>query len=128
MRYLISLFVVALLSVSWSVTAIENTVDEDSMQEMDDRIKSMTSRLSLADASGALEDARALEEMFKSVEAFYAVKNDAQDALEWSKQSVELTAVISQHLASNDFDHATQSAVRLSKTCKSCHQVYKHKD
>ncbi|BBJ00504.1 hypothetical protein FGKAn22_21960 [Ferrigenium kumadai] len=113
--------------LSGSVLASQVTVDEDSMQLMDDRNKSLSSNIALKDASSAKEDARALAEMFADVETYFAQKGKG-DAVDWSKQSRELSAEITRYVAANDFDHASQSAVTLSKTCKACHQIYKTED
>jgi len=110
--------------LSGSVLASLATVDEDSMQLMDDRNKSLSSNIAIRDATSAKEDARALAEMFAGVELYYAQKGK-EDAVDWSKQSKELSAEITRYVAANDFDHASQAAVSLSKTCKTCHQSYK---
>lgn len=99
-------------------------VDEDSMQLMDDRNKSLSSRIALKDAEGAKDDARALNEMFADVEVYFGQKGKG-DAVDWSRQSRELSTEITQYVSANDFDHASRSAVALSKTCKACHEVYK---
>lgn len=110
--------------LSGGVLASQAIVDEDSMQLMDDRNKSLSSNISLRDAAGAKDDARALNEMFADVELYFAQKGKS-DAVDWSKQSRELSAEITRFIAASDFDHASQSAVTLSKTCKACHEVYK---
>ncbi|HXU92343.1 MAG TPA: hypothetical protein VFP33_01670 [Gallionella sp.] len=110
--------------LSGGVLAGQAVVDEDSMQLMEDRNKSLSSRIALKDAAGAKEDAQALAEMFADVETYFAQKGKG-DAVDWSKQSRELSADISRYVAAKDFDHASQSAVTLSKTCKTCHQTYK---
>ena len=98
------------------------------MQVMDDRNKSLSSNLAQINAKGALEDAKQLEEMFVEVEDYFAHKSNANDAVDWSKQSRELASTITKYVASNVFDHASESAATLSKTCKTCHRIYKKKD
>lgn len=113
--------------LSGGVLASQVTVDEDSMQLMDDRNKSLSSNIAVKDAPSAKEDARALTEMFADVETYFAQKGK-DDAVDWSKQSRELSDEITRYVAANDFEHASQSAVALSKTCKACHRVYKTED
>ena len=110
--------------LSGGVLANQAVVDEDSMQLMDDRNKSLANRIALKDEAGAKDDARALNEMFSDVEVYFEQKGKS-DAVDWSKQSRELSEQITRYVAANVFDHASQSAVTLSKTCKACHQVYK---
>jgi hypothetical protein len=115
-----------LVALSGSVLASQAVgVDEDSMQLMDDRTKSLTSNLALENASGAAEDARALAEMFSSVEGYYLARDGGSDALDWARQSRTLSDQISQQVSAKAFDQASQAAAKLSKTCKACHTVYK---
>ena len=104
-------------------------VDADSMQIMEDRQKSLSSNISLKDAKGALADAKELEEMFKEVEAFYVKKGNAAEGVTLSQESQVLAGrVVTQALAANDFDTASQKSVTLAKNCKACHQIYKTTD
>ncbi len=115
---------IAAALLSGGVLASQVVVDEDSMQLMDDRNKSLANCIALKDEAGAKADARALDEMFADVEVYFEQKGK-RDAVDWSKQSRELSDQITRYVAANDFDHASQSAVTLSKTCKACHEVYK---
>lgn len=108
-----------------SVAASQVTVDEDYMQVMEDRQKSLTSSIALNNAKAAVEDANALGEMFSDVETFYAQKGNANDAVNWTKESKGLTVAITKYVATKDFDTASVTAVTLAKTCKECHSVYK---
>lgn len=114
-----------LLTTSSVVVAGQSTVDEDFMQIMEDRQKSLTSNLALKNAQAATADVKELEEMFGDVEAFYAHKGNADDAVNWSKESKQLATVIEKYVASNDFDTASQTSATLAKTCKTCHRTYK---
>jgi len=121
MRKLMLLFV--FLTVSGSVTAI--TLDEDYMQTMEDRQKSLSANIGIQNAKGANEDAGAMIEMFSEVSAYYLKKGNAQDAVDWSNESRELATVIIKYLAGKDYDNATVSATKMAKTCKDCHRLYK---
>ena len=108
-----------------SVLAAEVSIDEDYMQVMEDRQKSLTSNIALKNGQAAVEDAKELDQMFNDVESFYAHKDNATDAVNWTKESKDLAVAITKYVASNDFDSASMKAVSLAKTCKECHSVYK---
>jgi len=115
----------SLAVMTGSVIAAEVTIDEDYMQVMEDRQKSLSSNIALKNGQAAVKDAKELDEMFNDVEAFYAHKANASDAVNWTKESKDLAVAITQYVASNDFDTASMKAVSLAKTCKECHSVYK---
>lgn len=119
------MFYISLFAATGSVCAV--TIDEDYMQIMEDRQKSLSSNLALKNANGAKEDAKELEDMFGDVTGYYRQKSNAEDALDWSKDSRDLAAAITKYVASNDFDTAAASATTLAKNCKACHRVYKKK-
>lgn len=114
-----------LLLMAGTVVAGQSTVDEDFMQVMEDRQKSLSSNISLKNSQAATEDVKELQEMFNDVEAYYAHKGNASDAVDWSRESKALTVAIEKYVASKDFDTASQTSVTLAKTCKTCHRVYK---
>jgi hypothetical protein len=107
------------------VFAGEISVDEDYMQVMEDRQKSLASNIALKNGQAAVEDAKELDQMFNDVETFYVHKGNASDAVTWTKESKDLAVAITQYVATNDFDTASVKAVSLAKTCKECHSVYK---
>jgi len=111
-----------LLASGW---VLAGTVDEDSMQLMKDKQTSLSSNISLNNAKGATEDAEEILDMFGDVEEFFVKKGNAQDALDWTKQSKDLLASIVKNVGSKNFDTAAQTSVTLAKTCKECHAIYK---
>lgn len=115
----------SLVALTGSVVAAQSTVDEDFMQIMEDRQKSLSSNLSLQNATAATEDVKELKDMFGEVEDFYVHKGNAGDAVNWSKESKDLAAAIEKYVAAKDFDTAAQTSAALAKTCKTCHRVYK---
>src|SRR5512140_1037144 len=86
----------SLAVVTGSVVAAQVTVDEDFMQVMEDRQKSLSSNISLKDAKAAEEDVKELADMFGDVEMFYEQKGKT-DAANWSKESKELAAAIKKY-------------------------------
>jgi hypothetical protein len=125
MRKLNSVLYFTLAVITGSVLAAEVSIDEDYMQVMEDRQKSLTSNIALKNGQAAVEDAKELDQMFNDVGAFYAHKDNAADAVNWTRESKDLAAAITKYVASNDFDTASMKAVSLAKTCKECHSVYK---
>lgn len=114
----------SVLMVTGTVAADQVTIDEDYMQVMEDRQKSLSSNLALKNAQAALGDAKSLEESFNDVETFYVHKGK-EDAVNWSRESRDLTIAIEKYITSNDFDTASQTSATLAKTCKTCHRTYK---
>jgi len=108
-----------------SSVVVAGTVDEDSMDLMKDKQKSLSSNISLNDAKAATDDANEMADMFDDVEAFFVKKGNAADAVDWAKDSKDLAATIVKSIATNDFDTAAKTSVTLAKTCKSCHNIYK---
>lgn len=125
MRKWKSIIYFSLTVMTGSVVAAEVSVDEDYMQVMEDRQKSLASNIALKNGQAAVEDAKELDQMFNDVEAFYVHKGNATDAVNWTKESKDLAVAITKYIASNDFDTASVKAVTLAKTCKECHSVYK---
>ena len=118
----------SLFVLTGSVGAAQVSVDEDFMQIMDDRQKSLTSNIALGNAQAASTDIRQIAEMFNDVEAFYAQKGNAQDAVTWSRESKVLAATITKSVAAKNFDAASQTSVSLAQTCKECHRAYKKEE
>ncbi len=125
MRKLKLLLYFSLVAITGGVFAGEISVDEDYMQVMEDRQKSLASNIALKNSQAAVEDAKELDQMFNDVETFYVHKGNASDAVTWTKESKDLAVAITQYVATNDFDTASVKAVSLAKTCKECHSVYK---
>ena len=95
------------------------------MHSIEDSNKSLASNIAIKETRGASSDAKELTEMFAQVEAFYARKGDAPDAVELAKKSRALSTQILQSVSTSDFGAATDSATTLSRTCKTCHNYYK---
>jgi flagellar basal body rod protein FlgB len=114
-----------LLAMAGSVLAAQITLDEDYMQVMEDRQKSLTNNIALRNVPGANEDLKELGEMFAEVEAYYTQKGNAADAVGWAKTSGDYAVAITNYVAAADFDNASVTSVKMAKTCKECHSVYK---
>lgn len=121
----ISLIAAVLILAASGVWAAVVELDADLMQAVEDTNKSMASNIALKDRKGSLSDATELDGMFAEIEHYYVSKGDADDAVKLSKKSRELVADILKSVKGGDFDHATNLATDLSRTCKSCHNFYK---
>ena len=100
-------------------------LDMDLMQTIEDTNKSLASNIALQDAAKSGSDAKELHALFLKVEAHFVAKGDAKDAVDLSRQSVELTDAIAKSVGEKDFDKAQESATTLSRTCRTCHTFYK---
>jgi cytochrome c556 len=114
-----------LLAVAGNVISAQTDVDDDFMRTVEDSNKSLANHIAIKDAKGVSGDTQELSAMFAQVEAFYATKGDAQDALDITKKSRQLIAEIDKSVAGKDFDSANVKASDLSRACKSCHNFYK---
>ena len=114
-----------LLVVAGNVISAQTDVDDDFMRTVEDSNKSLANHIAIKDAKGVSGDTQELSAMFAQVEAFYAAKGDAQDALDITKKSRQLIAEIDKSVAGKDFDNANVKASDLSRACKSCHNFYK---
>jgi ATP-dependent protease HslVU (ClpYQ) peptidase subunit len=123
MRALIFCF--SLIVLAGTASAAQITLDEDYMQTMEDRQKSLSNNIGVQNIAGANEDVKELEDMFGEVQEYYESKGNAKNAVDWSKDSKDLAIAIEKYVAVKDFDNATISATTLAKTCKECHRAYK---
>ena len=101
------------------------TLDDDLMQNIEDSTKSLTSNIALKDTKAGAIDAKELADMFAKVETFYQQKGDADEAVALSRKSRELSVEVGKEISGRNFDHANEIATSLSKTCKTCHTIYK---
>jgi len=97
----------------------------DLMQNMEDVNKSLSSNLSLREAKGALADATELDGLFTQVESHFVARGDAANGVELSRKSRGLAQQIVKAVAAGNFEHATDAATELSRTCRTCHTFYK---
>ena len=100
-------------------------VDGDLMRGIDDTAKSLDSEVALKDAKAALADAKSLVETFARIESHYGQKPDSADAVGFARHTQELAAQALKAIEAQDFDAAAESVNALTRSCKSCHDVYK---
>ncbi|RTL53153.1 MAG: hypothetical protein EKK46_09270 [Rhodocyclaceae bacterium] len=114
-----------LLAFTGMAVSAQIEMDQDLMQNIEDSTKSLTSNIALKDIKAGTLDAKELAEMFAKVEAFYTQKGGADDAVSLAKKSRELSLQVGQDIVTRNFDHANEIATTMSKTCKTCHSIYK---
>ena len=100
-------------------------VDADLMRGIDDTAKDLDSSVGQKDAKAAAADARSLVETFTHVEAHYAEKPETADAVGFAHHTQELATQALKAIEANDFDAANTAVEQLTRSCKSCHEVYK---
>ena len=126
-KLIVLIWLSAILSVnvlsSYAIAGEE--LDQDLMQTIEDTNKSLSSNIALQRIDASVSDAQDLNNMFATVEAHFVKKGDAENAVDLSKKSKDLSQDIIKLVNEKNFDSATNSATELSRTCKSCHTFYK---
>ena len=100
-------------------------VDGDLMRGIDDTAKSLDSEVAQKDAKAALADARSLVETFARIESHYGQKPETADAVGFAHKTQELAAQALKAIEAQDFDAAGDAVNQLTRSCKTCHEVYK---
>jgi hypothetical protein len=100
-------------------------VDGDLMRGIDDTAKSLDSDVAQKDGQAALADARSLVETFARIESHYGQKPETADAVGFAHKTQELAAQALKAIESQDFDAAGEAVHQLTRSCKTCHEVYK---
>ena len=100
-------------------------VDGDLMRGIDDTAKSLDSEVAQKDAKAALADARSLVETFARIESHYGQKAETADAVGFARHTQELAAQALKAIEAQDFDAAGDAVNQLTRSCKTCHEVYK---
>ena len=99
--------------------------DDDVMRAMDDSIKDLEPVIAAGNAAGAGVDAQAILDGLKWTEEYFTKKGNTEDAVKFARASQDLTVAVQKALAANDFEAAARSARALSKSCRTCHDLYK---
>ena len=100
-------------------------VDGDLMRGIDDTAKSLDSEVAQKDAKAALADARSLVETFARIESHYGQKAETADAAGFAHRTQDLAAQALKAIEAQDFEAAGEAVDRLTRSCKTCHEVYK---
>ena len=95
------------------------------MPAIEDVTRSLDSSVAGRQSEAAAAEAEKLEDLFRKVEAFFASKRDAADAVAFARSSQGLTADISRSVKAADFDGASLAVSGLVRSCKRCHEAYR---
>jgi len=99
--------------------------DDELMRDLERTIKFFEPDITARNRQGAIEDATILQDGFKYTEDYFARKGNAEDAVEISRQGLQLIESAVKALEASDFDGASASARETARTCRSCHDIYK---
>jgi cytochrome c556 len=118
---------VALAQCALAGAALSATfdVDGDLMRGIDDTAKSLDSNVAQKDAAAATADARSLVETFARIESHYGEKPETADAVGFARRTGELAQQALKAIEAKDFDAAGNAVNDLTRSCKTCHEVYK---
>ena len=119
------LFAVGVMLAALPARATAPDLDEVVMQNMEAVNESLSSSLALKDATASATDARDLDQLFAEVEDYFLKRGDAPDALDYTRRSREAAAGILRAISEAKFEVASELAVDISRTCKTCHRKYK---
>lgn len=114
------------LLVVGSVLAAQADLSADDMREAEETLHNLDSRISLQDRK-ALDDAKELARYFQQVEGHFSTRADAARGVDFAHRSQGHAAAIVAAVEAGDFDAAQDSLTELTRSCKSCHEVYKKK-
>jgi cytochrome c556 len=118
-------FLIAQLALLGAVASAPIDIDADLMRGIDDTAKSLDSDVAQKDAKAATQEARELVETFTRIEAHYAEKPETVDAVNFAHRTQMLAAQALKAIQAQDFDAAAETVNQLTRSCKSCHDVYK---
>lgn len=118
-------FALTPLLVAGSVLAAQG-VTADDMREAEDTLHELDSHISLQDHK-ALDEARELARYFQQVEGHFSAQADAARGVAFSRKSQADAAAIVAAVEAGNYDAAQDALGELTRSCKSCHEVYKKK-
>ncbi len=99
--------------------------DDDLMRDLDKTIKYFEPDITARNAQGALDDAAILQDGFKYTADYFAKKDNAEDAVQISKDGLKFVASAIKSVSESDFDAAAEAARGAARTCRACHDTYK---
>jgi hypothetical protein len=114
----------SLLPVLITTTVLAAELTADGMRDAEDTLHNLDSRISLQDKK-ALDDAKELATYFKQVEAHFNTKPDASRGVDFSRKSQAHANAIAAAVEAGNYDAAMDHLSDLTRSCKTCHEVYK---
>ncbi len=95
------------------------------MQQVEKRALSLQKSLDRADGAAGAADARAIGELYRGMEEFFAIAGDADGAVELSKKGRADAGDIATRAAAGDFQGARTLIKGMMEDCRTCHREYK---
>jgi len=111
------------LLITTTVIAAES-LSADDMREAEDTLHNLDSHISLQDRK-ALDEAKELASYFQKVEGHFSAKADAARGVEFARKSQAHAKAIVDAVDAGNYDAAMDSLSDLTRSCKTCHEVYK---
>ena len=112
------------LLITGTVLAAQASLSADDMRDAEETLHSLDSHISLQDKK-ALDDARELARYFSQVEGHFSAKADAARGVDFSRKSQAHANAIVEAVEAGNYDAAMDSLSDLTRSCKTCHEVYK---
>ena len=110
--------------IATTVVAAQAQLTADDMRDAEETLHNLDSRISLQDKK-ALDDARELARYFQQVEGHFSTKADAARGVEFSRKSQAHANAIVATVEAGNYDAAMDHLSDLTRSCKTCHEVYK---
>ncbi len=95
------------------------------MRAIDNKTVSVQKHLAAGRQTDAVADARALEQLYADMAAYFERDYPAADAVAISREGERHAAAIPAHLAQGDPAAAAQAARAIALACNDCHDPYK---
>jgi hypothetical protein len=114
------------LLIATAVFAAQATLTADDMRDAEETLHNLDSRISLQDKK-SLDDAKELARYFQQVEGHFSAKADAQRGVDFSRKSQAHANAIVAAVEADNYDAAMDALTDLTRSCKTCHEVYKKK-
>ena len=112
------------LLLAGAVIAAQADLSADDMRDAEDTLRSLDSNLSLQDRK-ALEEAQHLARFFQQVGAHYGAQADAARGVDFAQKSQAHAQAIATAVEAGNYDAAQDHLSELTRSCKTCHEVYK---
>ncbi len=114
------------LLIAGTVLAAQAEISADEMRNAEDTLRDLDSNLSLQNRK-ALDEARELARFFQQVGAHYTAQPNAARGVDFARRSQDLAQAVASAVEAGNYDAAQDALSDLTRSCKTCHEVYKPK-
>ncbi|MDR7272660.1 cytochrome c553 [Pelomonas saccharophila] len=114
------------LLIAGTVLAAQAELSADEMRSAEDTLRDLDSNVSLQNRK-ALDEARELARFFQQVGAHYTAQPGAARGVDFARKSQDHAQAIAAAVEAGDYDAAQDRLADLTRSCKTCHEVYKAK-